>query len=66
MWMSWMEMGFGLGIREVEGGLLHFYGVRFSLFDSVLNPDYVYVTRFVGPSKGKIEPSVTERTLCLL
>jgi hypothetical protein len=29
----------------------------FSLFDCVLNPDYVYVTKLVGTVKRKIEPS---------
>jgi hypothetical protein len=49
----WMFKGDGirLGIYKVEGGLF------FPLFDSVLNPDYVYVTKLVGTVRRKIEPS---------
>jgi hypothetical protein len=38
----------------------------FSLFDSVLNPDYVYVTKLVGTVKRKIEPSVKEIVLSIV
>jgi hypothetical protein len=44
-------MGFDWESTRWRGGLF------FPLFDSVLNPDYVYVTKLVGTVRRKIEPS---------
>jgi hypothetical protein len=53
VWRRWDSTG------NLQGG--GWTCLFFSLFDCVLNPDYVYVTKLVGTVKRKIEPTVKKK-----